>query len=157
MVTDELAPEAQLLKLQAAILLATNKQNGFIKLYSFPYKHQLIVEQKTELNHELVTQDITYKKNNAYRAPEETIPEFDMYENAKGASLPLLLGGTYYNAFDNLIVEDDFKELCNATEQYRVRYFKSLFGHFVIEQSAKLSFSISEASEFGIVRKYPLL
>lgn len=115
-VTNELSSADHLLKLQAAILLSGNRKKGFIKLYSLPYQHQIILPQDTKIDYPLITEDIAYKKSHHYRAPEETIPEFELYENAKGASLPLLLGGTFYNAFDELIAEDDFKDICNALE-----------------------------------------
>lgn len=116
---DELAPGDYELKLQAAILLALKEDNGFIKLYPFPYQHQLIVDDAGELDGAQLCADIKQKKSSQYRGLEETIPEFDLYENAKGASLPMILGGTLYNAVEKLVNKLEFIVLSEKLKEQK--------------------------------------
>ncbi|GAA4361347.1 hypothetical protein GCM10023151_14500 [Kangiella marina] len=90
--------------LKMAILVSSHEASSSIKFYPFPYSHTLsesIVEETTEKSSVAhIVSDIQEKHQSGYTCSGETIPEFDWYENAKGASLPPILGGATYNFVD---------------------------------------------------------
>lgn len=99
-----------------ALLLATNSKKGFLKLYGLPFTHEI----EANLDNELlgtVQESILSKVANKTVANGDILPEFDCYQNAKGASLPLILSGMPYSKAENLIDDELLQKISNALEQ----------------------------------------
>lgn len=115
-------------KLLATLLLTTNSKQGFLKLYPLPFVHQI---QSVDCpNREQIQLDILQKKQHHFKNAGDTIPEFEWYENAKGASLPRILGGMVYNTFDQLIDQECFtvvsQKLAKNSDKRLLMAFESL-------------------------------
>lgn len=104
------------LKFMLAMLLSVNDDKGFLKLYPFPYKH-IFESRSYQITGQQLQFDIKHKLSEHYRQSGETIPEFDLYQNAKGASLPIILGGTLYSTFTDLIDRHQFNLLSDVLYQ----------------------------------------
>lgn len=115
--SEELAHTELLLK--AAILLSSQQASDNLKFYAFPFTHQLDVEASSEVVLSSILDDVSQKKQQLYTPTGGTIPEFDWYENAKGASLPPVLGGASYNWFQAPLEQNVIRDLFNRLKQYQ--------------------------------------
>ncbi len=97
-------------QLMSTLLLATDFQKGFLKLYLFPFYHQVAVPIE-QISSDYLASEIREKVNSQFKLPSDPLPEFDHYRNAKGASLPLLLDGMPYHKTEQLIDEELFLRL----------------------------------------------
>lgn len=86
--------------LKAAVLCSSVEASDTLKFYSFPSYHQLLDPCLPSELGEALLFDVRQKQAAEYAEQGETVPEFDWYENAKGASLPPALGGTDYHRVD---------------------------------------------------------
>lgn len=134
--------QAHDLKFMLAMLLSVNDDKGFLKLYPFPYKH-FFISASYQVSPEKLHKDIKQKLSDHYRQSGETIPEFDLYQNAKGASLPIILGGTLYSTFDELIDPHQFNLLSDILYQKKDGRFNLLCKSLLMsnQNSCHLQFS----------------
>lgn len=99
--------------LKAAIILSSPQASDGLRLYGFSSKHSLNDGSGNLL--ECVKADVQSKRHQLSTVEGNTIPEFDWYENAKGASLPPILGGAEYHWLEHplelLVVRDLFNRL----------------------------------------------
>ncbi|RDX37837.1 hypothetical protein DZA50_01430 [Kangiella sp. HD9-110m-PIT-SAG07] len=86
--------------LRAAILCSSVAASDSLRFYSFPNRHQLLDPCVQSQLGEQLSFDVRQKQAAEYVEQGETVPEFDWYENAKGASLPPILDGTDYHLVD---------------------------------------------------------
>lgn len=114
------------------LTLASDMSVGLMKVYLMPFKHR-IYDDISQLSLEQIKRDIRDKSSSAYKLPSEVFPEFDQYQNAKGASLPLILGGTHYHFVDNALNVQRFEKLNSEIDEV---YTKSLFAVCKIMQHA---------------------
>ncbi|NVK22889.1 MAG: hypothetical protein HWD86_10245 [Kangiellaceae bacterium] len=122
-------------KLLIAILLSCKERHGFTKLYPLPFAHH-ILESYDAINGDVLRQDMMQKIEQKYRAIGETFPEFDLYQNAKGASLPLVLGGTIYNTLNNLIDETLFHGLSDIVDGVSDQKIQLIFEALILSNQA---------------------
>lgn len=137
------------LLLKAAILLSSPQASDNIRFYAFPYVHQLDSQHSSNPKLGSIVKDIEQKKSGLYTPVGATIPEFDWYENAKGASLPPVLGGASYNwiklPVDVVMVRELFNRLkqqaCSRTRTALAALIESnqLSCHFQFQQQAVAS------------------
>lgn len=97
--------------LNTAILCSSVATSEDLRLYPFPYNHQLLSSSPRADIGQQLSDDIRQKRSTDYAIEGETIPEFDWYENAKGASLPPILNGTPYHFVDTKIDSDVIHQL----------------------------------------------
>lgn len=97
-------------RLLVSLLLATNFKVGFLKLYPFPFIHQVSLPHN-QLSIAQLNQEVKAKLKADYVLPGEVLPEFVQYQNAKGASLPLILDGMPYHQVENLVCEPVFEQI----------------------------------------------
>lgn len=103
--------------LNASLLLATNHKKGFLKLYALPFVHQLELDGEVSFDEHLLSDiqsDILQKIETKFVADGGVLPEFDCYQNAKGASLPLILSGMPYSKTADLINQQEFIQISAA-------------------------------------------
>lgn len=115
--TDDMNDVEMLLK--ASILISSQQASDYIRFYTFPYLHLIDAEPKSSVDFEVIKNDIQWKKEKHFRTKGDTVPEFDWYENARGASLPPILGGALYNWFQFEVEETTVRELFNRLRQQR--------------------------------------
>lgn len=84
----------------AAVLCSSVTASEHLRLYPFPYQHLLLDSCNPQGLGKQLEFDVRQKLVADYAVEGETIPEFDWYENAKGASLPPILNGTDYHFAD---------------------------------------------------------
>ncbi len=119
-----------------ALLTANNFKQGFLKLYFLPFTHKLDSFDEANISEQLVG-DLKHKKAESFVANGDILPEFDQYENAKGASLPLALGGVPYHRINNLVCEEIFLSVMEAIQS---RNFPELFEIIeLLQESSQLS------------------
>ncbi|MBD3668209.1 MAG: hypothetical protein HUJ16_09630 [Kangiella sp.] len=131
------------LKFMLAMLLSVNDEKGFLKLYPFPYKH-FFDTHSFQVTPENLHQDIQQKLSDQYRQSGETIPEFDLYQNAKGASLPMILGGTLYSTFEDLINTEQFHRLSDILYQKKDGRFNLLCKSLLMSNQNSCHFQFSQ-------------
>ena len=131
------------LKFMLAMLLSVNDDKGFLKLYPFPYKH-FYDSASYQISSQKLHQDIKQKLSDQYRQSGETIPEFDLYQNAKGASLPIILGGTLYSTFDELIDTHQFNLLSDILYQKKDGRFNLLCKSVLMSNQNSCHFQFSQ-------------
>ncbi|MBV35226.1 MAG: hypothetical protein CMP47_07175 [Rickettsiales bacterium] len=83
-----------------AILTSSVAASEHLRLYPFPYQHQLLDSCSPQGLGKQLEFDVRQKLVAEFATEGETVPEFDWYENAKGASLPPILNGTGYHFAD---------------------------------------------------------
>lgn len=131
------------LKFMLAMLLSVNDEKGFLKLYPFPYKH-FFESVSYQVLPQKLHYDIKQKLSDQYRQSGETIPEFDLYQNAKGASLPIILGGTLYSTFDGLIDTHQFNLLSDVLYQKNDGRFNLLCKALLMSNQNSCHFQFSQ-------------
>lgn len=131
------------LKFMLAMLLSVNDDKGFLKLYPFPYKH-FFVSASYQVLPQKLHQDVKQKLSDHYRQSGETIPEFDLYQNAKGASLPIILGGTVYSTFDGLIDSHQFNLLSDILYQKKDGRFDLICKSLLLSNQNSCHFQFSQ-------------
>ena len=97
--------------LKAAILCSSVAASDALKFYSFPSYHQLLDPCLASELGKIISFDVRQKQAAEYAEQGETVPEFDWYENSKGASLPPILGGTEYHRVEIKLDSDCLKQL----------------------------------------------
>lgn len=135
--------QAHDLKFMLAMLLSVNDDRGFLKLYPFPYKH-FFESRSYQITPKQLQFDIKQKLSEQYRQSGETIPEFDLYQNAKGASLPIILGGTLYSTFDGLIDTHQFNLLSDVLYQKNDQRFNLLCKSLLMSNQNSCHFQFSQ-------------
>ena len=100
--------------LKAAILCSSVAASDTFKFYAFPSYHHLLDPCLPSQLTEYLEFDILQKHAAEYAELGETVPEFDWYENAKGASLPPVLGGTDYIFTDHDVDAASIQQLYQA-------------------------------------------
>lgn len=100
--------------LKAAILCSSLAASNTFKFYAFPSDHHLLDPCLPSQLSENIEFDILQKHAAEYTKLGETVPEFDWYENAKGASLPPVLGGTTYIIVDEEVDSATIDKLYKA-------------------------------------------
>lgn len=108
-------PNAQQ-KILTALLISNDFNFGFFKLYLLPFKHSLVVDKTAELLN-LIGNDIRLKVDTKYVLPNDIFPEFDHYQNSKGASLPVILNGIPYHKVNSLVNSDCFDLLISELDK----------------------------------------
>ena len=93
-ITDDIEQTEYLL--EVALLISSAEASSNLRFYPLPYTHQLISAQPKQLSAQVLSTEIQRKVSEAYTIKGDIVPEFDWYENAKGASLPPVLGGVSY-------------------------------------------------------------
>ncbi|MRX28178.1 hypothetical protein [Kangiella sp. HZ709] len=122
--------------LVTALLTANNFKQGFLKLYLLPFTHTLDSFDAANISEQLVG-DLKHKKSESFVANGDILPEFDQYENAKGASLPLALGGVPYHRINNLVCEENFSSVMEAIQS---KDYPELFEIIeLLQESSQLS------------------
>lgn len=142
-VWDESVTNAESI-LNAALLLSASSKLGFLKLYGFPFIHQI----DTSFDEHLlvnIEKDIEEKIRNKTVVRGDVLPEFDCYQNAKGASLPLILSGMPYSKVENLINKDLFIEVSKLLEKSDNKHL--LVATDLLVASSKLSCHFQFQSE----------
>ncbi|AOE50834.1 hypothetical protein [Kangiella sediminilitoris] len=104
---------------KASILISNQQLSDNLRFYAFPYLHQLDSEIKSSVDMVTIKSDIQMKRKQHFRSKGGTVPEFDWYENAKGASLPPILGGAPYHWLQTDIDESIIRNLYNRLKQQR--------------------------------------
>ncbi len=99
--------------LNTGLILATDARHGFLKLYGLPFIHQIDGGLDENL-FSRIQSDILAKIKSNHVADGDILPEFDCYQNAKGASLPLLLNGMPYSKVEGLIEQQDFQRITKS-------------------------------------------
>jgi hypothetical protein len=137
------------LLLTAAILLSSPAISDNLRFYPFPYVHQLELESSQVVSFDTLAQDIRQKHSSAYTPAGATVPEFDWYENAKGASLPPVLGGAAYNWSNVEIDVSVVRELFNRLKQNACRRIRGALSSLVKSNqlSCHLQFQQQAAAE----------
>lgn len=97
--------------LKISILCSSVEASDTFKFYSFPSYHQLLDPCLPSELADTLLFDVQQKQAGEYADQGETIPEFDWYENSKGASLPPILGGTEYHKVNLELDMDVIKSL----------------------------------------------
>jgi len=103
--------------LKAAILCSSVAASNTFKFYAFPNYHHLLDPCLASQLTEYLELDILQKHAAEYAELGETVPEFDWYENAKGASLPPVLGGTDYIFVDQDVDAVSIQRLYQALSE----------------------------------------
>ncbi len=154
--------------LNAGLLLATDFKHGFLKLYGFPFTHTIEVTNSDNLL-QLVEADIQQKSINKIVLEGDVLPEFDCYQNAKGASLPLLFNGLPYSKSKGLIDVDAFekitkglrksfsKDLIEITDLLVISSKLSCHFQFQAEACLYLLEAVRKYRELSWVRTQPIL
>ena len=142
------------IKLNAALLLSVNINKGFIKLYPLPYQHQ---RESHTVDAETIRNDIKHKIKIGYRALGETIPEFDLYQNAKGASLPLILRGTVYNTFEQVIDTELLEALSQRLVENYDKFLLALLESLLLSNQASCHFQFQKVANNQLLDSLILL
>ena len=148
--------QAHDLKFMLAMLLSVNDDKGFLKLYPFPYKH-FFNSASYQVSPEKLHKDIQQKLSDHYRQSGETIPEFDLYQNAKGASLPIILGGTLYSTFEGLIDTHQFNLLSDILYQKKDGRFNLLCKSLLMSNQNSCHFQFSQQAVLFLLDALVLL
>ena len=106
------------LLLKVAILISSTEASGRLRFYTFPNIHQLPLNDSPFASFDDLIEDIQHKRSNGYASAGNTIPEFDWYDNAKGASLPPVLGGASYAWADVVIDNDQVSQLFGRLKSF---------------------------------------
>lgn len=105
--------------LKASMLLSDKAASDNLRFYAFPFLHQIEPDKTTDVDSTTIKQDISHKKALLFREKGNTVPEFDWYENSKGASLPPLLGGASYNWYRGQLNNEMVRDLFNHLKQHK--------------------------------------
>lgn len=135
--------QANDVKFMLAMLLSVDADKGFLKLYPFPYKH-FFVSASYQITPQQLQSDIKQKLSDHYRQSGETIPEFDLYQNAKGASLPIILGGTLYSTFSDLIDQRQFNLISDVLHQTNNGQLNLVFKSLLLSNQNSCHFQFSQ-------------
>ncbi|WP_223670202.1 hypothetical protein [Kangiella shandongensis] len=140
--TDDMDEVETLFK--ASILISSQQASDYIRFYAFPYLHLIDTKQGASVDLGTIKEEIQRKQEDLFCVKGDTVPEFDWYENARGASLPPILGGALYNWFQFDVEKNIVRELFNQLRQHRCGRLRSALAALVSSNQMSCHFQFHQ-------------